>query len=91
MAASRRYNRVCSTVSADGRRSVATGRPSRSTTITPSSVSRPLSRPDTVMAACASPSRIEKLLLVAGVHPRAASSRAVLTISPVTCRNSAGS
>jgi hypothetical protein len=47
--------------------------------------------PDTVMAACASSSRIEKLLLVAGVHPRAASSRAALTISPATCRNRAGS
>ena len=34
------------------------------------SVSLPLSRPETVMAACRSSSRIEKLLLVAGVQPQ---------------------
>src|SRR5690606_3823051 len=77
----RRYRRVWSRVSADGRRSVPTGAPSRSTTMSPSLVRRPLSPPDAVIATCRSSIRIEKLLLVAGVHPRAASSRTLATSS----------
>ena len=50
-----------------------------------SSVSRPLSRPETVIAACAVVERREKLLLVAGVQPRAASSRTLAMISPAQC------
>jgi hypothetical protein len=50
------------------------------------SVSRPLSRPDTVIAAWPSSSRREKLLLVAGVQPRCASSRTLTMISPASSR-----
>ena len=57
--------------------SLPTGWPSKSTTMMSASVSRPLSRPETVIAAWRSSRRREKLLLVAGVQPRAASSRDV--------------
>jgi len=50
------------------------------------SVSRPLSRPDTVIAAWRSSSRREKLLLVAGVHPACESSRTLVMISPARWR-----
>ena len=87
----RAYSCVCSSVSADGRWSVATGRPSKSTTMMSSRVSRPLSRPETVIAAWRSSSRSEKLLLVAGVQPSAASSRVWATISSARVASRAGS
>ena len=87
----RAYSCVCSSVSADGRWSVATGRPSKSTTMMSSRVSRPLSRPETVIAAWRSSSRREKLLLVAGVQPSAASSRVWATISSARVASRAGS
>src|SRR5689334_12159267 len=47
-----------------------------STTMMSSRPRRPLSRPEIVMAASSASRRMEKLLLVAGVQPNAASSRA---------------
>jgi len=58
------------------------GWPSKSTTMMSDSFSLPLSRPETVIAAWRSSRRREKLLLVAGVQPRAASSRTLMMISP---------
>src|SRR6185437_1455216 len=52
-----------------------------STTLMSSASSAPLSRPDTVIAACSSSSRIEKLLLVAGVQPSAANPAPTRAIS----------
>src|SRR5690606_30841280 len=54
------------------------------------SVSLPLSRPETVIAACRASSRREKLLLVAGVQPACASSRTLVMISPARCRSTRG-
>jgi len=76
---------------ADGLASVATARPSRSTTITSSPLSRPLSRPEIVTAMCCASSRIEKLLLVAGVQPSAASSRPVSAITRAQAARATGS
>jgi hypothetical protein len=53
--------------------------------------SRPLSRPEMVIAAWRSSSRREKLLLVAGVRPAAASSRVARTISSARSRRIPGS
>jgi hypothetical protein len=55
------------------------------------SVSRPLSRPETVIAAWRSSSRREKLLLVAGVQPSCDSSRTLTMISPASSRRRWGS
>src|SRR5690348_1736373 len=52
-----------------------------SITITSAGVSAPLSRPDMVIATWFSPRRIEKLLLVAGVQPSAASCVPVCAIA----------
>src|SRR6185437_9210444 len=60
-------------------------------------VSAPLSRPETVTAAVSPSMRIEKLLLVAGVQPRAASSAPAAAISApqvrrrsASCRGASG-
>src|SRR6185437_2833368 len=80
----------CRAVSADGRCAGSSGWPSSITAITSAGVSAPLSRPEIVTAAVSSSMRIEKLLLVAGVQPRAASSAPAFAISvPQACRRSA--